>query len=262
MSGNSGGGLPEGDLEELGASELEVALRAAPPEPLDLLVWQQAGPDERPSAGPVDLPGLEPWEEGHWPGAWADAAWQHGRVDDQRVVVVKAPLFPQESGWSTALPVWWAASRGARALLVLSEGRATGRSPVPAGVVHAVDHLDLTASSPLIGLGASSRGPLFPDRTEVLHPDLVPAAERVLASVAGVVACLPAEGSGLEARGPEALALEADVTTRGAATPLAAAAHAGLPTLLLVRVHTDALFAEDAPMLLPALVASLPPRAS
>ena len=121
---------------------------------------------------------------------------------------------------------------------------------------------DLTASSPLIGLGASSRGPLFPDRTEVLHPDLVPAAERVLASVAGVVACLPAEGSGLEARGPEALALEADVTTRGAATPLTAAAHAGLPTLLLVRVQTDALFAEDAPMLLPALVASLPPTAS
>ena len=261
MSGNSGDGLPEGNLEDLDNSDLEAALRAAPPGPLDLLVWRQAGPDERSSAGPGELPGLEPWEEGSWPDAWAGAAWHHGRVDDQRVVVVTTPPFTQETGWSTALPVWWAASRGARALLVLSEGRATGRSPVPAGVVHAVDHLDLTASSPLIGLGASSRGPLFPDRTEVLHPDLVPAAERVLASMAGVVACLPTEGPGLEARGQDALELEADVTTRGAAAPLAAAAHAGLPTLLLVRVQADALFAEDAPMPVSYTHLTLPTKA-
>lgn len=237
-----------------GAAQLELALQTAPAEPLDLLIWREGGGAE--------LPGLQPWSAGPWPGPWAAAAWHRGDVEGQRVVCVTAPSLPPDAGWITGLPVWWAAARGARTLLVLNEGRSTGRSPHPAGVVHATDHLDLTASSPLIGLGSSTRGPLFPDRTGVLHPDLVPAAERALASVAGVVACLPAEGAGLAASGLDALDLEADATTRGAATPLAAAAHVGLPSLLLVRVQPDALFAEDAPTLLPSLLASMPERAS
>lgn len=239
-----------------GAQELERALEDAPPERVDLLVLGA-------SSAPV---GLEPWtpEAGTWPEGWAAVPAWRGLVDGRTVVALGVALDaaatePALHGWRAAFPVWWASERGAQAVLVLAEGQATGREPFPAGVVHATDHLDLTADSPLIGLGASPRGPLFPDRTQVLDPNLVAPAERLLGSQGGVVACLPPRGAGLAAAGPNALADEADATATSGASALAAAAHCGLPALLLVRLSDDALAAEDSPALLPGLLACLPP---
>lgn len=235
-----------------GAQELERALEDAPPERVDLLVLGAA-------SAPV---GLEPWtpEAGTWPEGWATVPAWRGLVAGRTVVALgAAPAEPPLPGWRGAFPVWWASERGAQAVLVLAEGQATGREPFPAGVVHATDHLDLTADSPLIGLGASSRGPLFPDRTQVLDPNLAAPAERLLGSQGGVVACLPPQGAGLAAAGPDALADEADATATSGASALAAAAHCGLPALLLVRLSDDALAAEDSPALLPGLLACLPP---
>jgi hypothetical protein len=233
-----------------GAQELERALQAAPSEPVDLLVLGAA-------SAPA---GLAPWtpDQGAWPEAWAEGPAWRGVVEGRTVVALAAPPEePHLAGWRGAFPVWWASQRGAQAVLVLAEGKATGREPFPAGVVHATDHLDLTADSPLIGLGSSTRGPLFPDRTQVLDPNLAAPAERLLGSQGGVVACLPRQGGGLSAAGADALAEEADATARSGAAALAAAAHCGLPALLVVRLRDDALRAEESPALLPGLLACL-----
>ncbi|MBL6721303.1 MAG: hypothetical protein ISQ08_07810 [Planctomycetes bacterium] len=233
-----------------GAQELERALEAAPTDPVDLLVLGAA-------SAPA---GLSPWTpgEGSWPAGWAEATSWRGVVDGHAVVALgSTSARPELPGWHRAFPVWWASQRGARAVLILAEGQTTGRQPFPAGVLHATDHLDLTAASPLIGLGASNRGPLFPDRTQVLDPNLVAPAERLLGSQGGVLACLPAAGMGLADAGPDALEEEADATTRSGADALAAAAHCALPALLVARLSEDALRAEDSPALLSGLLACM-----
>jgi purine-nucleoside phosphorylase len=149
--------------------------------------------------------------------------------------------------WVSALPVWLAARAGAVLCLHASAGSALpdARVAVPAGGFALLsDHLNLSGRSPLLGVGESRLGPLFPDQSRVHHLGLRRAAlhlaetrghvaaEAVAACVAGPALETPSERRMLARLG-------ADVAVQSLASPLVACAHAGLACLALVAI-TDA----------------------
>jgi purine-nucleoside phosphorylase len=156
------------------------------------------------------------------------------------------------SPWMRALPVWLAAAAGAQilvhtsggsALPVPEERRGAGGVPSPA-IVALRDHVNFSGSTPLLGLGESKLGPLFPDLSRLHHGGLraaalsraaalgIPIAEAVAACTLGPALETPAERTMLARLG-------AEVSVPNLATPLLAAGHAGLAVLALVAV-TDA----------------------
>jgi len=155
-----------------------------------------------------------------------------------------APTAP----WLRALPVWLAASAGASVCVHTSAGSALSHDGGPPllerGLGLVSDHMNLSGSTPLAGLGESKLGPLFPDLTRLHHVGLrrsalaraaelgIGAAEVVAACTSGPALETPAERTMLARLG-------ADVAVPGLATPLLAAGHAGLATLAVVAV-TDA----------------------
>lgn len=146
-------------------------------------------------------------------------------------------------GWERAFPVWLAAAAGARFLVHTSAGAAlAAEGPLAVGSLAVVsDHLNLSGSTPLQGLGESTLGPLFPDVSGLHHAELrraalrraralgLAAGEAVAACTAGPSAETPAERRFFARAG-------ADVSVQGLAAPLLAAAHAGLSVLALVVV--------------------------
>jgi len=152
------------------------------------------------------------------------------------------------SPWMRVLPVWLAAAAGAQVLVHTSAGsalRSPGGAPLPAPTLAVVrDHLNFSGASPLIGLGESKLGPLFPDLSRLHHAGLraaaleraeklgIPAVEAVAACTLGPALETPAERTMLARLGGE-------VSVANLAGPLLAAAHAGLAALALVAV-TDA----------------------
>jgi purine-nucleoside phosphorylase len=143
------------------------------------------------------------------------------------------------------MPVWLAAAAGALACVHTSAGSALGVQPprVPCqGVLR--DHVNFSGATPLLGLGESRLGPLFPDLSHLHHAGLRAAAlERAEAlgipAWEAIAACTL--GPALETRAERAMLahLGADVSVPDLATPLLAAGHAGLAVLALVAV-TDA----------------------
>lgn len=152
------------------------------------------------------------------------------------------------SPWMRALPVWLAAAAGAQVLVHTSAGSALSAADRPAlavpGLAVLRDHLNFSASTPLLGLGESKLGPLFPDLSRLYHEGLraaahvraatlgIPMAEAIAACTLGPALETPAERRMLAQLG-------ADVSVPNLATPLVAAGHAGLAVLALVAV-TDA----------------------
>lgn len=239
----------------VGARELEAALeRAQPEQPLDVLHLRLGGPAhvEGRAAAAHDLPG--PWESARLreldlPGAQRGALLH--RPDDSS---------HEPTGWRRAFPVWWARARGARVLVLELAGTPTPEFQSPTGWAHAQSLIDLTADSPLIGLGPSPRGPLFPDRTQVLAPDLAPVAERLLGSVP--VAAVGTRHASAPWTAPDQEAIAgAEVVVPGLADFHSACAHTALPLLALVRCSsqatTDAL---DLPLFLERLLQLAPPN--
>jgi len=147
-----------------------------------------------------------------------------------------------EAPWMRVLPVWLAAAAGAHLCVHTSAGSAL--APRARGLVLVRDHLNLSGATPLLGLGPSKLGPLFPDLSRLHHEGLRRAAlERCgrlgIAVAEGVAACTL--GPALETPSERRMlaTLGADVAVPGLALPLLAAAHAGLETLAIVAV-TDA----------------------
>lgn len=145
--------------------------------------------------------------------------------------------------WQRAFPVWLAAAAGAVLLVHTSAGAALSEDgPLDVGAIAVLsDHLNLSGSTPLAGLGESTLGPLFPDLSRLHHAGLrraalrraralgLKAAEAVAACTAGPSTETPAERRFLARTG-------AGVSVQGLAAPLLAAAHAGLSVLALVVV--------------------------
>lgn len=154
------------------------------------------------------------------------------------------PELESDPAWTRGFPCWLAAAYGARVLLVSGAGSALpGPEPaVRAGRLALVsDHINLSGGTPLLGLGETRLGPLFPDQTHLHHRGLrraalghaerlgLPVAEAVVACTRGPALETPAERAWMARAG-------AQIAAQGLADPLLAAAHAGLACLALVAV--------------------------
>jgi Phosphorylase superfamily len=111
--------------------------------------------------------------------------------------------------------------------------------PEAGGLLFVSDHINVSGRSPLEGLGESRLGPLFPDQSRLHDLALRRAAlemaqGRGLFPSLGIVACTPAPHLDTPAECRAWARLGASAAVQGLATPLIAAAHAGLSTLALV----------------------------
>ncbi len=171
--------------------------------------------------------------------------------------------------WERAFPVWWAAAAGAVLFLHTSAGTSlkkdgTGAAAIAPGTfVRLSDHINLSGSSPLSGLGESRLGPLFPDQTRVHNPKLgeladACAAERGVPFGTAVAACTlgPALSTPAELRWYAAAG--ADVAVQRLADPMIAAAHAGLSTLAICAVTDSADESPAVPTLIERAAAAAP----
>lgn len=184
------------------------------------------------------------------PERWRGELLRTGRLGGLEVWAVDdvsgEPCASSAPAWEAGFPVWLAAKAGAVLCVHASAGAwltPTERSLV-GGFAVLRDHLNLSGSSPLLGLGESRLGPLFPDQSRVHHVGLrraaldaaealaVPATDAVAACLAGPALETPAERRMLARLG-------ADVSVQALAPPLLACAHAGLACLALVAI-TDA----------------------
>lgn len=152
------------------------------------------------------------------------------------------PSSPADPAWVRAFPVWLAACSGATLCVHTSAGThldATELSKPAPLLALGRDHLNLSGMTPLLGLGESRLGALFPDQTTLHHPKLreralwhasrlgIPAIEAVLACTSGPGLETPAERAYFRAAG-------GDVAVQDLAAPLIAAAHAGIACLSIV----------------------------
>lgn len=182
------------------------------------------------------------------PPAWREALLHHGTLGGLPVWLLEDAPADTEAGrpaWEAAFPVWLAAASGAVTLIHTSAGSALPRTQgaeLRVGTLALVkDHLNLSGTSPLVGLGETRLGPMFPDQTG-LHDARLRGSAAATCARLGLATCeVVAAGT----RGPtletpaerryHALA-GADVSVQRLATTLVAAAHAGLGTLAIVLV--------------------------
>jgi purine-nucleoside phosphorylase len=186
------------------------------------------------------------------PEAWRGSELIAGRIGDLQLWLLEdAPTHaswtggaPDTEAWERAWPIWLAAACGASLGIVTAAGVGLGTRDGPPAVgslVAVTDHLNLSGSTPLRGLGESRLGPLFPDSTLIHHEALrIRAIDRArsqgIGLEPGIAACVtgpslmtPAELAWLQTTG-------ASVAVQGLADPLIAAAHAGLGLLTVVAV--------------------------
>ncbi|MEZ6004376.1 MAG: hypothetical protein R3F33_09355 [Planctomycetota bacterium] len=147
----------------------------------------------------------------------------------------------QERAWQRAFPVWLAAQAGARVLVHTSSGVRVAPGLACPSIALVQDHINLSGGTPLMGLGSSSLGPLFPDQTTLHHPGLRQKAqawlrenqashcETVAACLAGPALTTPAELAWLATT-------PAGIAVQNCAGPWIAAAHAGLSMLAVCSV--------------------------
>lgn len=180
-------------------------------------------------------------------GPWSACSVVQGSLGGLRIWILDdsgldAPL-ERQAPWLHALPVWVAANLGARLLIHTSAGAYLeyDEELAPGDLLIATDHINLSGRTPLLGLGESRYGPLFPDQTR-LHDPAVRAVlnraadERGIGLATGVVACTT--GPAVETPAEQAwfAGAGARVSVQGLSSPLIAAAHAGLGVSALVAV--------------------------
>ena len=185
-----------------------------------------------------DFPGV--------PRPWQGSVLYTGAHGASRVWLIEDlagdPSLDAPPAWVAGFPVWLAAASGASVCVHTSAGVAVPGGEAPAEALAVLrDHLNLSGSTPLLGLGASRLGPMFPDLSRLHHVGLrgaarraadelgIPLHEAVAAATAG-----PALSTGAERRLQRQWG--ADVAVPGLAPPLLAAGHAGLALLALVAV--------------------------
>jgi len=202
-----------------------------------------------------DLEELELGELAGELGPWSGAVLRAGRLGALSAWFLDDCAGEEASdeprpAWMAALPVWLAAASGAAVCVHTSAGSALpsdelGRVPLaPRSFALIGDHVNFSGTSPLVGLGESRLGPLFPDLSHLHHAGLRAAAEaraRALGLVAreAVAACTLGPALETPAERRMLARLGADVAVPGLAAPLVAAGHAGLALLAIVAV-TDA----------------------
>ncbi|MCC7013562.1 MAG: hypothetical protein IT454_13440 [Planctomycetes bacterium] len=188
------------------------------------------------------------------PASWAHALLHFGWLRGLPVWLIEnAPVEPaiSEPAWAGAFPVWWAAAMGASTLVTCCAGSSLDNASAPAGTIALVrDHINLSGSTPLLGVGASELGAQFPDQSRVHETELIRAAKQaaerlglnarecIAACTLGPTLETPAEQRWMARAG-------AHVSAQGMALPLIAAAHAGLGGLALVVVVQEAEAALD-----------------
>ena len=214
------------------------------------------------------------------PASWHDSVLHAGQAgglsvwildDAPRELNTPGSEDPNAPAWARGFPAWLAAAAGAVLCLHTSAGSrlpeasdgstpgsADDSQPLTAGTLFfPEDHINLSGNTPLLALGETGLGPLFPDQTTLHHTGLrTTARERCaklgLPAASGVVACslgpaleTPAERRWMSTAG-------AAVSVQGLAAPLHACAHAGLALLSIV-IITDA---GERPVDMAALVAA------
>lgn len=182
------------------------------------------------------------------PAAWQGATLHWGDFNGLPIWMIDdEPRDPgvDDPAWHAAFPVWLAAAAGASALLHTSAGHALSSEPgvgAPLGALALVrDHVNLSGASVLVGLGESRLGPIFPDQTQVHDAHLRRAARAVasrlgLVGVEVVAACTLGPSIDTPAERRWFAAAGAGVAVQRLATPILAAAHAGLGSLCIVVV--------------------------
>jgi len=183
------------------------------------------------------------------PATWNDAQLVAGRIGQCSAWVISDQVGDPQAAdadaphWARAFPVWLAAAYGASICVHTSAGiRLDPHSELEPGTLAVLsDHINMSGSSPLIGVGETRLGPLFPDLTYLYHDGLRHVAlERaksqgiklnptIAACTLGPALATPAELAFLAQTG-------AGVAVQGLADPLLACAHAGLALLSLVAV--------------------------
>jgi hypothetical protein len=196
-----------------------------------------------------EIPGVvEPWKGAllRVGSARGLSAWA---IDD----LAGEPGFDDSPAWAAGFPAWLAAAAGATLCVHTSAGcLLPAERPVEPGEPGLVlggfaltrDHVNLTARSPLAGLGESRLGPLFPDLSGLHHLGLRRAAlanaEALgLHAAEAIVACTA--GPALETAAERAMLarLGAEVAVQSLAAPLHACGHAGLALLSIVALVDD-----------------------
>ena len=181
------------------------------------------------------------------PPAWSESLLHHGRLNGLPVWLLEdapADTDGRQPAWTEAFPIWLAAASGAVTLIHTAAGSALDLGPasLPVGTLGLVsDHLNLSGTTPLLGLGETRLGPMFPDQT-LLHDRRLRASALAICGRLGlaarevVAACT--RGPALETPAERRWYAHAGgaVSVQRLATTLVAAAHAGLGTLSIVLV--------------------------
>ncbi|MDF1799015.1 MAG: hypothetical protein P1V81_07560 [Planctomycetota bacterium] len=216
----------------------------------------------------VDLDGLD-----GLPAPWSSQVLHHGSLATEHGPAVvwmledQALDAPQQQGevpWERGFACWLAAKAGATVLLHSSAGGTlSAGSHQPGDLALVRDHLNLTGSSPLLGLGGSKLGPLFPDvsrlHLECLRAEIaelaagrgLTVAEAIVAATAPASLPSPAEREWFARAG-------ADLWVQGVAAPYLACAHAGLGIVSLVAVTGSEAASADVQAILTATAAAAP----
>ncbi len=189
------------------------------------------------------------------PATFRGATLFAGRVGTTAVWILEdAPRRGEaDAAWARAFPIWLAAAAGAQFVVHTSAGTALDGGTPPSGsdrgptplepesLVRVTDHINLSGITPLLGVGNSRLGPLFPDQTRVHDEALGALAQRlaeqertglfdaIAACTLGPALSTPAELRSYAHAG-------AGVAVQRLADPLIAAAHAGLGVLALTAV--------------------------
>ncbi|QDV07463.1 Purine nucleoside phosphorylase 1 [Planctomycetes bacterium Poly30] len=178
------------------------------------------------------------------PDAYRDLALYAGSLGSSSVWIIEdAPNGRAgDAAWTRAFPVWLAAAAGARFLIHTSAGTALDEEVTrPESIVRATDHINLSGTTPLLGLGKSRFGPLFPDQTRVHDEKLAELARSVAQSEgielqAAVVACTIGPALSTPAEMGSYRLAGAGIAVQRLSDPLIASAHAGLGVLSLTAI--------------------------
>jgi purine-nucleoside phosphorylase len=191
---------------------------------------------------------------GTTPAAWRDVMLHSGGFAGSSVWLVEDAAGPQEQGthapideppWVRGFPCWLAASAGATLCVHTAAGsalRAEDRATIEPGSLALVrDHINVSGRTPLLGLGTSKLGPLFPDTSRLHHAGLRAIAARIgrglgLPVTEAVAACTPGPALDTPAERRWWSRAGAGVAVQDLATPYLACAHAGLALLSIVAV--------------------------
>ena len=187
------------------------------------------------------------------PACWRASTLRAGFLQDASVWILEDTPFEAAGGgrgarvqhaWARGFPVWLAAAAGARVCLYTTGARALG--PLPEGpavgdLFLVRDHLNLSGSTPLLGLGATGLGPLFPDQTRLHDPGLRELAQRLgrergLPLAEGVLACTAGPALATRAEAAFYVRAGAHASSQDTAGPLIACAHAGLDLCVIAPV--------------------------